>query len=141
MTAAGGRAARPLWRERNFGIFWAAQTLSAAGDSFAYIAVPLLVLRATGSVAQMGLLTGVAGAAAVCAGIGAGVLVDRVDPQYPGLAVGDGVELAHQPVAVKNRQRKITPSALRSGLVHLQLVVELKELDHALAVVYQPVEG
>jgi MFS family permease len=37
------------------------------------------VLRATGSVAQMGLLTGVAGAAAVCAGLGAGVLVDRVD--------------------------------------------------------------
>jgi MFS family permease len=37
------------------------------------------VLRATGSVAQMGLLTGVAGAASVCAGIGAGVLVDRVD--------------------------------------------------------------
>jgi MFS family permease len=77
--AAGGRTARPLWRDRNFGIFWAAQTLSAAGDSFAYIAVPLLVLRATGSVAQMGLLTGVAGAASVCAGIGAGVLVDRLD--------------------------------------------------------------
>ena len=37
------------------------------------------MLRATGSVAQMGLLTGVAGAAAVCAGIGAGLLVDRVD--------------------------------------------------------------
>jgi MFS family permease len=72
-------ARRPLWRDRNFGIFWAAQTLSAAGDSFAYIAVPLLVLRATGSVAQMGLLTGVAGAASICAGIGAGVLVDRVD--------------------------------------------------------------
>ena len=79
MTTAGGRSARPLWQMRNFGIFWAAQTLSAAGDSFAYIAVPLLVLRATGSVAQMGLLTGVAGAASVCAGIGAGVLVDRLD--------------------------------------------------------------
>jgi MFS family permease len=79
VTTAGGRTARPLWRMRNFAIFWTAQTLSAAGDSFAYIAVPLLVLRATGSVAQMGLLTGVAGAAAVCAGLGAGVLVDRVD--------------------------------------------------------------
>jgi MFS family permease len=79
VTTAGGRSARPLWRDRNFGIFWAAQTLSAAGDSFAYIAVPLLVLRATGSVAQMGLLTGAAGAASVCAGIAAGVLVDRLD--------------------------------------------------------------
>ena len=56
-----------------------AQTLSVAGDSFALIAVPLLVLRATGSVAQMGLLTGAAGAAAVVAGIFAGILADRLD--------------------------------------------------------------
>jgi len=41
--------------------------------------VPLLVLRATGSVTQMGLLTGVAGAAAICAGLAAGVVVDRLD--------------------------------------------------------------
>jgi MFS family permease len=77
--APAGPARRALWRDRNFAIFWVAQTLSAAGDSFAYIAVPLLVLRATGSVAQMGLLTGVAGAASVGAGLGAGVLVDRLD--------------------------------------------------------------
>ncbi len=51
-----------LWRDRGFTVFLTAQTLSVAGDSFALIAVPLLVLRATGSVAQMGLLTG-AGAA------------------------------------------------------------------------------
>ncbi|MGC4763841.1 MFS transporter [Micromonospora sp. DT46] len=70
---------RPLWRDRNFGAYWAAQSLSAAGDSFAYIAVPLLVLHATGSVAQMGLLTAAAGAAAVGAGIFGGVLVDRYD--------------------------------------------------------------
>jgi len=44
-----------------------------AGDSFAYIAIPLLVLRATGSVAQMGLLTGAAGAASVGAGLVAGI--------------------------------------------------------------------
>ena len=79
MTPPNRSARRPLWRDRNFAIFWSAQTLSAAGDSFAYIAVPLLVLRATGSVTQMGLLTGVAGAASICAGIGAGVLVDRLD--------------------------------------------------------------
>jgi hypothetical protein len=41
-----------LWRDRGFTVFLAAQTLSVAGDSFALIAVPLLVLRATGSVAQ-----------------------------------------------------------------------------------------
>ena len=68
-----------LWRDRDFGVFLTAQTLSVAGDSFALIAVPLLVLRATGSVAQMGLLTGAAGLAAVVAGIFAGILADRLD--------------------------------------------------------------
>ena len=68
-----------LWRDRGFTVFLVAQTLSVAGDSFALIAVPLLVLRATGSVAQMGLLTGAAGVAAVVAGIFAGILADRLD--------------------------------------------------------------
>ena len=76
-SAVSGRA--PLWRDRTFGTYWVAQSLSAAGDSFAYLAVPLLVLQATGSVAQMGLLTAVAGAASVVAGIFGGVLVDRYD--------------------------------------------------------------
>ncbi|WP_369382083.1 MFS transporter [Streptomyces sp. cg36] len=70
---------RSLWRDRDFGVFWTAQTLSVVGDSFALIALPLLVLHATGSVAQMGLLTAVAGAAAVGAGVFAGVVVDRTD--------------------------------------------------------------
>ncbi|HWG63938.1 MAG TPA: MFS transporter [Streptosporangiaceae bacterium] len=81
MSAAPVRPARdgPIWRDRDFGIFLVAQTLSVGGDSFAYIAIPLLVLRATGSVAKMGLLTGVAGAASVVAGIFAGIIVDRVN--------------------------------------------------------------
>jgi MFS family permease len=70
---------RALWRDRGFAVFLTAQTLSVAGDSFALIAVPLLVLRATGSVAQMGLLTGAAGVAAVVAGVFAGILADRLD--------------------------------------------------------------
>ncbi|MGW1028167.1 MFS transporter [Streptomyces sp. NPDC002577] len=71
--------ARPLWRDRDFGVFWTAQTLSVVGDSFALIALPLLVLHATGSVAQMGLLTAAAGAASLLAGVVAGVVVDRMD--------------------------------------------------------------
>lgn len=70
---------RPLRRQRDFGIFWAAQTLSVLGDSFALIALPLLVLEATGSLARMGLLTAVGGAASVLAAVFAGALVDRVD--------------------------------------------------------------
>ncbi|MGW0760796.1 MFS transporter [Streptomyces sp. NPDC002814] len=76
LADAGGR---PLWRSRDFGVFWAAQTLSVLGDSFALIALPLLVLQATGSLAAMGLLTAVGGAAAVVAAVFAGAVVDRVD--------------------------------------------------------------
>ncbi len=65
-----------LWRNRDFNFFWLVQTLSVAGDSFALIAVPLLVLHATGSVAHMGLLTG---AAAIATGFFAGAIADRVD--------------------------------------------------------------
>lgn len=79
MEGKGSRGTRSLWRDRDFSIFWASQTLSVAGDSFALIAVPLLVLHVTGSVAQMGLLTGLASAASVGAGVFAGVLVDRLD--------------------------------------------------------------
>ncbi|MGK5741161.1 MFS transporter [Micromonospora sp. URMC 103] len=79
MTLGAGAARRSLWRDRTFGTYWIAQSLSAAGDAFAYLAVPLLILHATGSVAQMGLLTAVAGAASVGAGIFGGVLVDRYD--------------------------------------------------------------
>ncbi|MEU3981008.1 MFS transporter [Streptomyces sp. NPDC026672] len=78
-TGAGGDTARSLWRQRDFGVFWAAQTLSVLGDSFALVALPLLVLEATGSVARMGLLTAVGGAASVLAAVFAGTVVDRVD--------------------------------------------------------------
>lgn len=71
--------APPLWRDRSFATFWAAQTLSVTGDAFAAVAVPLLVLQLTGSVARMGLLTAAAGAAAVLTALFAGVVVDRVD--------------------------------------------------------------
>ncbi len=68
-----------LWRNRNFNVFWLGQTLSGLGDAFAMIAMPLLVLQATGSVAQMGLVTGTYGVVQLLAGIYAGLLVDRLD--------------------------------------------------------------
>lgn len=75
----GQEGHQPLWRQRDFAVFWGAQTLSVLGDSFALIALPLLVLEATGSVARMGLLTAVGGGAAVLAAVFAGTVVDRVD--------------------------------------------------------------
>ncbi|MFI6760941.1 MFS transporter [Micromonospora sp. NPDC050417] len=70
---------RPLSRDRDFLVFWLVQTLSVGGASFSYVAIPLLVLDATGSVSRMGLLTGVSGVAGIVAGIFAGGLVDRID--------------------------------------------------------------
>ncbi|MGC4806208.1 MFS transporter [Micromonospora sp. DT233] len=66
-------------RNRGFQAFWSAQLLSALGDSFSQLAVPLLVLDATGSIATAGLLTGVGATAAVLTGLFAGVVVDRFD--------------------------------------------------------------
>lgn len=68
-----------MWRNRSFNIFWLGQTLSVLGDSFATIAIPLLVLQATGSVAQMGLVTAVFGVGQVVSGLFAGWLADRLD--------------------------------------------------------------
>jgi len=68
-----------LWHNRNFNMFWFGQSLSSLGDAFAMIATPLLVLQATGSVAQMGLVTGTFGALQLVTGIFSGALVDRLD--------------------------------------------------------------
>jgi MFS family permease len=68
-----------LWSNRNFNVYWAGQTLSALGDAFAFVAVPLLVLDATGSVGQMGLVTATFGLGQIMSGPFAGALVDRVD--------------------------------------------------------------
>jgi MFS family permease len=64
---------------RDFRLFWAAETLSNFGSSFTLVAVPLLILDATRSVAQMGLLTGVASLASLVAGVFAGGIADRFD--------------------------------------------------------------
>lgn len=73
------KPAASLGRNRDFNIFWLGQTLSAIGDGFAIIALPLLVLQATGSVAQMGLVTATFGVAQLVSGTFAGPLVDRVN--------------------------------------------------------------
>lgn len=75
--AATGR--RGLRGNRDLNLFWLAQILSTAGDTFSLVAIPLLVLHATGSVVAMGLVTGVAGVASVLTGVFAGVIVDRFD--------------------------------------------------------------
>ncbi|AHH98098.1 MFS transporter [Kutzneria albida] len=72
-------AVLPLRANRDFTVFWLAQALSNLGSSFSFVALPLLVLETTGSVAQMGLLTAAASVGALSTGLFAGMLADNVD--------------------------------------------------------------
>ena len=68
-----------LSRNRDFNVFWLGQGFSSLGDAVALIAIPLLVLQATGSLARMGLVTALAGVGSLVMGVVAGPLVDRYD--------------------------------------------------------------
>lgn len=70
---------RSLGRDRNFLVFWGTQTFSVLGDSFSVIAFPLLMLEATGSLLQMGLLTSVMAVGSLSMGLVGGAIVDRFD--------------------------------------------------------------
>jgi len=76
MSNGGGFS---LWRSKNFRIFLSVQTLSAVGDSFSFVAIPLLVLQTTGSLVQMGVVTGLVGVSSIVTGVFAGYIADRVD--------------------------------------------------------------
>jgi MFS family permease len=69
----------PLRRNRPFAVFCASQTVSAIGDGVSLVALPLLVLDATGSVAKMGLVTAAGTVGYIVAGAFGGVVVDRFD--------------------------------------------------------------
>lgn len=77
--APGPPSRAGLWQDHNFSIFWAGQTFDAFGDAAALILIPLLVLEATGSVAQMGLVTATMGVGSLISSIFSGPLADRFD--------------------------------------------------------------
>ncbi|MFD8983475.1 MFS transporter [Streptomyces sp. NPDC059564] len=80
MTAGDtGPDPAPLGRNRDFTVFWLGQALSVLGGSVSLLALPLLVLDATGDVVQLGLLTAVFGATGIVTGTFAGSVVDRTD--------------------------------------------------------------
>lgn len=78
-SSGSSGSSRSLPRNKDFNVFWLGQALSVLGGSISLLALPLLVLDATGSVVQMGLLTVVSGATAIGTGLFAGYVVDRVD--------------------------------------------------------------
>lgn len=72
-------SAAPLRRNKDFTVFWLGQALSVLGGSISLLALPLLVLDATGSLVQMGMVTVVSGATGIGTGLFAGYVVDRAD--------------------------------------------------------------
>jgi MFS family permease len=64
---------------QRFRIYWLGQTLSGFGDAFALVAMPLLVLEATHSVASMGLVTAAGVGAQVLTSFFSGTVVDRIN--------------------------------------------------------------
>lgn len=68
---------QPLWRNRDFTLLWCGQTLSVLGTRTSAVAVPLLVLSLTGSVARAGLAGFVATLPYLLFYLPAGALVDR----------------------------------------------------------------
>lgn len=73
------KSTQTLARNRQFTIFWIAQSIGALGDSFTIVALPLLIYQATHSVAQMGLITGTIGIGRFLTTFFAGVVADNVD--------------------------------------------------------------
>ena len=96
---------------RAFHIFLAGQGLSAIGDAMTLVALPLLVLSATGSVTQMGRLTALARVGGLLATAGAGFVVDRWAPRRVMLAcdVARCLLMAFIPVAAALELRQLWP--------------------------------
>jgi hypothetical protein len=73
---------KSLYHNRFFLIFWIGQTLSVTGDAFATVALPLLVLQATGSVVEMGFVTATFAVSSVVSNLLSGIIVDCMDRRW-----------------------------------------------------------
>lgn len=73
------RECSSLLRERNFGLLWLAGLISITGDWILRVALPVYVLRLTGSPAALSFVVAAGLVAGLIAGPAAGVFVDRWD--------------------------------------------------------------
>jgi MFS family permease len=83
-----------LLRDSAFRRYWAGQATSTLGDAFALVAMPLLVLEATGSVASMGRVSATAAASQLVMGFASGPIIDRYDRRRLMIACDVGRALA-----------------------------------------------
>jgi predicted MFS family arabinose efflux permease len=77
--AAGGGRVPSLWRNRDYLLLWAGQTISTIGGGISDLAFPLLILAVTRSPAEAGIASGLRTLAYVCFSLPAGAFVDRWD--------------------------------------------------------------
>jgi MFS family permease len=82
-------------QDRRFSIYWLGQTLSGFGDAFALVAIPLLVLESTGSIAGMGLVSAAGVLAQVTASLFSGFIIDNLDRRRTMLACDLGRALSY----------------------------------------------
>jgi MFS family permease len=78
-TDPAAKGAMPLWRNRDYLLFWGGRTVSALGTSMSGMAFPLLILAMTHSPALAGLAGSLRTLPYVLLSLPAGVLVDRCD--------------------------------------------------------------
>ncbi|MGH6875894.1 MAG: MFS transporter [Rhizomicrobium sp.] len=83
------QAVESLWKHTDFLKLWSAQTVSAFGDQFTALALPLIaVILLKATAIQMGILTAVERAPFLLLSLFAGVWVDRL-PRRPILMISD----------------------------------------------------
>jgi MFS family permease len=76
---SSGTSHKALLHSPHFVVFWVGQTFSSLGNAFAVLAMPLLILSITGSILQMGIVTGILGVSQFVSSMTAGILVDRLN--------------------------------------------------------------
>ncbi len=74
-----GSSAGSLWRNRDFMLLWAGQTVSILGGTVSGFALTLLILELTGSPARAGFITTLGAVPYLLFSLPAGALVDRWD--------------------------------------------------------------
>src|SRR4051812_14115944 len=103
------RMASPLRRNREFVALWIGQTVSALGISISSFAYPLVVLGATGSPAQAGLVGSVLAATTFFLRLPAGALTDRWDRKRIMVACDAGRAVASASLALALAAGRVPP--------------------------------
>ena len=115
LTLACAISGSVLLQSHRFKVYWLGQTLSGFGDAFALVALPLLVLEATHSIANMGLVSAAGVGAQVITSLFSGTIVDRADRRKLMVACDLGLAFGLLPVDCK--RSKPAPRSTPSGLL------------------------